>query len=515
MAARLSLSNADVRHTATKTMSFDMFLDILFIRNLKEYIAPDKQELVAEAVRSLLTPHWHEVISEATRDALDVDFLSEWSRFDVYMNILILVVVFINLLAAGISLDYSPGHWGWFALEIGCLLVFVAEVVTKLRTDGVRKYFLGRQRRLHMLDVGVMILSFIEVCISIYVLHVPARQDLPTGVWLAALGRILKVACVVRLMKFVQSPALTDLVNMLLGFMIGFPVLLWVMVLFCATLLILGFLGRLFLGPAPGQDMVATCGNPDTILDQGDATCKVHHMYGEVYFGSLATSCFTAFRFMLGDFATRGGRSMLVAFSNGYGNVFNIAFIVYMVSVIFGLFNIITAIFVDRTTSGLKRESEQRKYIRQYGRAYVQDRLRELVTRVSELWRKFPRSSMHGRRLMSAKREGSARSQSGRVSIVDFSLDEEEFRAVMKDARVHELMTELDVATANPASFFNAFSPDNGGAVTLRGMVEGILRLRGEPHKSDVIASAMSIQALHDKFDRFALMQSPNGVNMS
>lgn len=44
---------------------------------------------------------------------------------------------------------------------------------------------------------------------------------------------------------------------------------------------------------------------------------------------------------------------MIVAFSYGYGGFFETVFVGWMIIVIFGLFNIITAIFVDTTTSGL------------------------------------------------------------------------------------------------------------------------------------------------------------------
>lgn len=65
-----------------------------------------------------------------------------------------------------------------------------------------------------------------------------------------------------------------------------------------------------------------------------------------------------------GDYSTRGGKSMIIAMSAGYGIVFELVFVSFMIIVIFGLFNIITAIFVDSTTAGLKHNDVKRCRLR-------------------------------------------------------------------------------------------------------------------------------------------------------
>merc|ERR1719188_1133747 len=116
---------------------------------------------------------------------------------------------------------------------------------------------------------------------------------------------------------------------------------------------------------------------PDDVSDLNDAKCKIHQMYGQEFFGDVATSMFTAFRWMLGDYGTRGGKSLTVALSQGYGGAFDTLFVFWMIVVTFGVFNIIVAIFVDSTTSGLKTNDARRKYVRQYERNYVKKKLKE------------------------------------------------------------------------------------------------------------------------------------------
>ena len=67
--------------------------------------------------------------------------------------------------------------------------------------------------------------------------------------------RLLRVARVARLMKFLHSPLLRDFANMLAGFLIGIPALMWVMVLLFVVVYIMALVFRQALGPnkeAPG-----------------------------------------------------------------------------------------------------------------------------------------------------------------------------------------------------------------------------------------------------------------------
>ena len=56
-------------------------------------------------------------------------------------------------------------------------------------------------------------------------------------------------------MKFLHSPLLRDFANMLAGFLIGIPALMWVMVLLFVVVYIMALVFRQALGPnkeAPG-----------------------------------------------------------------------------------------------------------------------------------------------------------------------------------------------------------------------------------------------------------------------
>jgi len=207
---------------------------------------------------------------------------------------------------------------------------------------------------------------------------------------------------------------------------------------------------------------------------------------------------FTAFRFMLGDYSSRGGKSLVVAFSRGYGKRFDVVFVSWMVVVIFGLFNIITAIFVDSTISGLKHNDVKRKYARQYEHHYVQSKLKDLVAQIQFLHER--RRGLHDK----WSRTGRA-SRVGMIAASEVELDEEEFVEVMGDDVVAGLLADLDVAMFHPAAMFDTFDPDGNGNVSLFEMVQAILKLRGDPQKSDMIATWVSLKSLHEKIDTFTV----------
>jgi len=403
--------------------------------------------------------------------------------------------VVVNVCALGISLDYSPEHLGWLVFEFFCVVVFVAEAIVKICVHKVSGYFCGKARYWNIVDASITILSVLDLGISIMGVAGKTGGDETMVGKLArpvVIIRTLRVVRVIRLAKLLHSPLLRDFANMLVGFVIGAPALLWVLCLFVAVLYILGLASRLMLGPADGQDLIfqGGCGYGDDIMNFDDDRCKLHDLYGEEFFGSVSKSMFTVFRFMLGDYSTRGGKSMIVAFSYGYGAVFETFFVGFMIIVIFGLFNIITAIFVDTTTSGLKHNDIMRKYEQQYEREFVKSKLRRMVQRVQEI--------RMDRALDPKVIEESE-------DLRSYQLGEEEFVNVLMDTEIQTLMVDLDVSIFNPAGMFDTFDVDSNGHVSMLEFVQVFMKLRGDPQKTDIIGCVVSIRNLQDRVDQLAL----------
>ncbi|CAE7153602.1 HERC1, partial [Symbiodinium pilosum] len=89
-------------------------------------------------------------------------------------------------------------------------------------------------------------------------------------------------------------------------------------------------------------------------------------MYGEEYCASVIGCMFSIFRCIVGECTTKGGRSLTMIFSDGFGVRFDVFYAGSMIVVLMGLFNIITAIFVEATLNGLKENETHRRYAKAY-----------------------------------------------------------------------------------------------------------------------------------------------------
>jgi len=200
---------------------------------------------------------------------------------------------------------------------------------------------------------------------------------------------------------------------------------------------------------------------------------------------------------VLGDCSSQAGKSLTAAFSAGYGPLFDTVYCGGMVLVVFGLFNIIAAIFVETTISGLKYNNIQRKYARLYESRYVQGKLETLVRRIQELQEeKHPSVS--------------AEARAGK----EFVLTEEEFNEAMQDDGVSILLEDLDIVLTNRIGLFDMFDCDNNGLVTVAEFVGTLMKVRGEPQKSDMIASWVALRSLNERFQNFERMMLENQKRM-
>jgi hypothetical protein len=350
-------------------------------------------------------------------------------------------------------------------------------------------------------DLFITIISALELTVTIFAHVMPeamggSEEQASSAAQSIVLLRVLRVVRVVRMVKLVRSPMLSDLANMMVGFIIGLPSLGWVLVLFIFILYMVGLCFRLAFGPTAGQDL-SHCVEGDAITDYHDPSCPVHWIYGEEFFGTVSLSMFTAFRFMLGDYSTRGGKSIVVAFSQGYGAPFDTVFVAWMIVVIFGLFNIITAIFVDTTIAGLKYNDVKRKFAKQYERRYVINKLGAILDRLRKLHMEIDKARSM-RKSISIKEPWLKTWDTQKIA---FDIDE--FAMVMEDEEVKQLLQDMDIDMTNPTGAFDTFDADGAGTVTVQEMCQAIIKLRGEPEKKDLIAGWVAIKSLHDKVDHF------------
>jgi len=373
---------------------------------------------------------------------------------------------------------------GWFLMEAVYAAIFSSEVIIKCFLLGVGNYFCGTDRLWNYLDVGITAITVFDVVAQV------TESASEKGLKIATVLRTLRMLRVARLLKLLHSEYLKEMANMIAGLLIGVPWMCWVFVLLGFVVYVCGLVFRLAVGPGEGISYVAKCGDGDgLVVPPVDPDCSRHNVYGEQYFGTLEIAIVTVFRCMIGDCTTRGGQSIVSWMGYGYGWKWYVPYIVGMTAVLFGFFNVITALFVESTLQGLKYNDAQRKYASLYASRYTRRKLEELVEKIKEV-----RASMG-------------------CNDVAGPMSHSEFIHIVEHEQVKTLMDDLDVSSASlthHGDLFSIFDSAGVGTVTMVQFVETIVQMRGEPHKCDMVATRLALQALRVKVQNFQFLTVVN-----
>jgi hypothetical protein len=166
-----------------------------------------------------------------------------------------------------------------------------------------------------------------------------------------------------------------------------------------------------------------------------------------------------------------------------------------MVTIIFGLFNIITAIFVQATMEGLQFNHVQNKYAQMYESHYMRRKLEALVDRIRYIYDTEMDYNIH----MRSSGKLAEQSAPGRT-VEDCHLTEAVFYKVLQDAVVNSLFEDLDVKIDHRLNTFQFFDISNDGRVSLVELIQTLMKMRGEPHKSDLVASWALLEDFRSQF---------------
>lgn len=75
---------------------------------------------------------------------------------------------------------------------------------------------------------------------------------------------------------------------------------------------------------------------------------------------------------------------------------------------------------------------------------------------------------------------------------LDFEFDRDQFKAMVADAHVEQLIDDLEVRVSDHVTIFDAIDANGNGLLNLHELVEGLLRLRGSTDKTDVVAALLT-----------------------
>jgi hypothetical protein len=323
---------------------------------------------------------------------------------------------------------------------------------------------------------------------------------------------------------------------MLSGLLLGLPALLWVIVIVLTFMWIIAAGFRTSIGPKHGHEsLIEKCGGFDgdkplnrTVVQHIPECRNTWELMAEEYCPTVLECSFMVFRCVMGDCTSRGGQSLAVHFSTGYGLKFQVAYGLGMLIFIFGLFNVITAIFVEATMKGIAAENLGVKRVHTYKTRHVKRSLERLVARIMTISKDCKKSVSSSTSTRARPRQGFQKTLIGRASqseeiddtftIADpahLVLSEGAFSTILKDEAVQRLFEELDVnlGTDN-ASIFHSIRKDGKGQVRLPEMLDTLMRLRGDTSKADLVVPQVMMDSLADEIHRVQeILASHNIMN--
>jgi hypothetical protein len=295
------------------------------------------------------------------------------------------------------------------------------------------------------------------------------------------------------------TPFVRELSNMLVGFVLGAPALFWVIFLLGIVVILVGLMMRIAIGPVKGggDEIMSRCGSGDdplTTLPMCDNDHEKALMYAEEFCGTILSCSFTVFRCMIGDCGTAGGQSLVVRLSKGFGLRFDVVYALGMIVLIFGLFNVITAIFVEATMAGLKYSETKQKLQSAYENEFVKRKLHELVDKVKQIVQDIDR---HEDEAFAKSKATTNTNADNRVEFgANFHLDEDDFFTVLANPEVQDILhaIDIDIEGAGQDILFEIMDDNGSKEITLAEMLGCLLKLRGGPMKVDMVAPLVALR---------------------
>jgi hypothetical protein len=519
-AGRRSWSNAS---GLAEGISFEAFVDAVLMKDLPKRVAPRLSRGIEKMQEALLKQDVAEVIAKLSREHMSLDVSRDgvattpksfWiPRVDTALSVVVTLTVLASIFCLGLSRETDPGWEGWLVLEVVFAVIFVSEIVLKIWMYGSHVFWFGHHRHWNWLDFTVTVISVVDAGLTLLIQNLSDSFQFSR---LALICRVFRLMRLGRVLKMIRSPLVRELSNMIVGFVLGSPALFWVSIIIWVVVGLVAMSLRIAVGPDPGEDLlVDKCGHPDHIHGTvgADPACVKHKLYAEEYCGSLSKCMFTVFRCMIGDCTSTGGQSLAAHLSAGFGIKFDVVYLTGMIIMIFGLFNVITAIFVEATMAGLKYNEAKQKLRSVYEHQYVKRKLEELVRRIQYVSRcvqdSDKRRSSDGKGPDSLTHDASSHTWSSGMSedpnsVDTIELNEDEFFAVIEDSAVKQILMQLDIEIdgAGNEALFELMDSNYSGTVDVASMIETLMKLRGGPMKVDMIAPSVALRGLEKELQR-------------
>lgn len=384
------------------------------------------------------------------------------------------VVICLNSLFLGFSMDAeSASTGGYLVAELVFTAIFLGEVILKVKLHGFHQQYCGKEWISNTFDLTIISIDSIHL----FLLVAFSGYSSTTSTFNASIFRIVRLLRLARILRILRSQVFKDLLSMIQGMMGGLSTLLWAVAFFVIFIYIVALVFRDTLGREEGSG-------------EDDEDAKMVKMY----FATVPTSMFTMFRCSFGECSTKFGTPLSQHITETHGRFWSLIYSVFLFIVVIGLFNVISAIFVESTMSSAAQLASKTKQERLDNNKRWAENVVTLLSSLLEI----ARPGMEGLEdLAQGSYTDEMLSEMIQMTFPRQVIDE----VVHKNERALHALTRLDIDPSDHKYLSDILDPANTGSVSVPTLVDGLKRLRGEPRRSDIITVDLMIRSSQKKID--------------
>jgi len=403
-------------------------------------------------------------------------------------------VIFANAVTIGIAADVEWG--GWSKLEIAFTVLFLLELVLKVKTRGCRQHFFGADWAWSFFDAGIVTTACFDVVVSETLASTNGDSWSGTDFTIIKLVRLTRLTRLLRVLRLLRLRIFKELLLMIKGVTAVMRTLGAAIILLLFMVYILGVLLRQTIGADKRE------------IDDD----------GYVLFSSLPWAMFNVFRCFATECTSPMGKPILPYLTMLYGPTFALPYTFTFLFITFGVFNLIMAIFVENVMEAAKTK---RTLTENEERCRVCRKLRELVLQIcgatgnySDLITIQPNNPVGwttrfctlyyaGRPLALDHEE-----RCNESFMLCTQIPRERFSQAISQNVVKDLFDELGIYVGDLSDLFDVLDADSSGMLDVSELITGLLKLRsGGSDKSDIVAAVLGLRAVQKNLKRMVHVQ--------
>eukprot|EP00927_Polykrikos_kofoidii_P021102 TRINITY_DN20098_c0_g3_i1.p1 TRINITY_DN20098_c0_g3~~TRINITY_DN20098_c0_g3_i1.p1 ORF type:complete len:642 (-),score=93.87 TRINITY_DN20098_c0_g3_i1:26-1951(-) len=367
---------------------------------------------------------------------------------------IVAIVIVCNMLYIGIVAEMSESSQMVLGGNTVFASLFLMELMFKLHILGVEGYYCGKDRAWNAFETALSIGAMVEVAFS-----ATGNFEGDVSTPILRIIRLFRIAKIIRVLRLQIFKELMLMVNGVLG---GVRTLAWSFVLICVPLYMVAMVLRETAGRLP-QDNDSASEN----------------------FNTVGISFYTMFRCVVGgDCTDSSGRPIFLILLLNHGWQYAAIYIVTLLLMTFGLFNVIVAIYVENTVASAKYNEMVLKHRRLQNEEMFSVKSKELLELVASI------------------RKSTASGDTS-VDLLSWQISAEHFQELCEIPRFRDILAELDIAEEDQMDLFETLDVDGGGTLDAVEIINGINKLRGDPRRADIISVSLTLRSMFFSFQQF------------